>query len=293
MQLSTLMLSLQKSLKIVALATGLFSYSAYAQLPELANASAASGQSTSARFFAGSSADNGASFANTFNPSQALDVKGEIGVEDDHVGTTGDLFLVIMLGEQIFMRAADQSYQLWDGSLENLQATQSGKILGTTEPIVVVEDTPFSSLGLNDAVLTIYFAYSTQAVPGELYYSGSPLSLTINSTLPTMATSQTLFNDTISAPIIQSRCIVCHVAGGSAQATPLVYARGTTANFRQLNYDTILNYLRGTANAASLIRTKPQGQVSHFGGTQIAPGSSLAQAWEAFVSAAITDINAQ
>ena len=51
---------------------------AFAQLPELALPSSASGNGTTSQFYAGATSDDGATYANNFAFDQAIDILGEI-----------------------------------------------------------------------------------------------------------------------------------------------------------------------------------------------------------------------
>ena len=101
----------------------LFTATAQGQLPELASPSTASGGITTASFSGGASADNGFSFGNSFAFDQPLDINGEIRVEAAHVGTTGNLYIVAQIGEQLLFRDSSGAYQPWDLNVATLQAT--------------------------------------------------------------------------------------------------------------------------------------------------------------------------
>ena len=117
-----------------------------------------------------------------------------------------------------------------------------GKTLQAIEAFSVLEDVPFGAVGLAGASLFIYLAYDSVATAGELYYSGTPLSLEIAAEGAT-GTSYQLFTDNISTPIIQTRCIICHSSTGIASATvstsQLQYLAATEPDFLQSNYNKI------------------------------------------------------
>jgi len=74
-----------------------------ALLPELDSPSSLTGKETTAKFFAGATANNGASYANSFAYEQAIDVLTEIQIETSHVNSVGNLYVLIAWGEEIFM----------------------------------------------------------------------------------------------------------------------------------------------------------------------------------------------
>ena len=158
---------------------GMFSTFASAQLPELDSPSTGSGASTTAKFFGGATADNSNSFGSSFGPDQPLDLFTEVQVETEHVNTVRNIYLLIQLGADIFMRLESGEYVVWDQTLANLQATLPGRTLQASEPITILEGVAFGPAGLAGASLAIFLAYDTTAAPNELYYSGVPLSVTI------------------------------------------------------------------------------------------------------------------
>lgn len=268
---------------------GLFSSLAQAQLPELGSPSTATGAATTAKFFGGATADSSSSFGSSFTGDQALDIFTEVQVESTHVNTVGNIYLLIQLGEDIFMRLESGEYVIWDLTLPNLQATLPGKTLQVSEPITILENVAFGPAGLTGATLSIFLAYDTTAAPGELYYSGVPLIVAIEAEA-TEAASLTFYLSNISQPIVQSSCIVCHTSTGVASTSALHYINSSVEGYQQTNYNTLLNYIESVPNGASLILSKPQGQSAHGGGVQLQAGSPQLADWVAFVDTAQNDI---
>ena len=87
--------------------------------------------------------------------------------------------------------------------------------------------------------------------------------------------AEEIFHNRISGPIVQSRCITCHVQGGVSGHTRLVLARASEANHETLNLQTFKALLDAVADegGANYILNKIQG-VSHGGGVQVPAGSS-------------------
>ena len=88
-------------------------------------------------------------------------------------------------------------------------------------------------------------------------------------------TAEEIFQDRISGPIVQSRCVTCHVQGGVSSHTRLVLARASDANHETLNLQTFKALLNAVADegGANYILNKIQG-VSHGGGVQVPAGSA-------------------
>ena len=267
---------------------GLFSSLAAAQLPELGSPSTGSGIATTAKFFGGATADNSVSFGSSFGADQPLDIFTEVQVESGHVNTVGNIYLLIQLGADIFMRLESGEYAVWDQTLANLQATLPGRTLQASEPITILENVAFGPAGLAGATLSIFLAYDTTAATGELYYSGVPLTVAIEAEV-TEAASLTFFRSNISSPIIQSNCIGCHVSGGPAGGTPLVYVTSGVEGFQDTNYNTLLEYIKNVPNGSSKILSRPQG-IGHGGGAVLATESAGFADWSQFVSSVQNEV---
>ena len=97
--------------------------------------------------------------------------------------------------------------------------------------------------------------------------------------------AEEIFQDRISGPIVQSRCITCHVQGGVSGHTRLVLARASDANHETLNLQTFKALLDAVADegGANYILNKIQG-VSHGGGVQVPAGSADFASMEWFLS---------
>ena len=288
---------------------GLLSSFASAQLPELESPSTATGTSTTAKFFGGATADNSDTFGSSFRGDQPLDIFVEIQVESDHINTVGNVYLLIQLGADIFMRLPSGEYVIWDQTLNSLQATLQGRTLQASEPITILENVAFGSAGLSGASLAIFVAYDTIAASDELYYSGMPLSFSILSDtapeIPEVAAvaaavaaaeaaanpaSQTFYLSNISGPIVQSKCLGCHKTTGSASYVGLNYVNSSVDGFQQTNYSTLLDYIKNVPGGASLILSKPRGLVAHGGGMQLSRGTAEFDDWSTLVATMINEV---
>ena len=91
-------------------------------------------------------------------------------------------------------------------------------------------------------------------------------------------TAEEIFRNHISEPIVQSRCVNCHVQGGLSGHTRLVFVRRSAASevdYEALNLGAFENLLDDLADegGGSYILNKVQG-VAHGGGVQVASGSA-------------------
>ena len=149
-------------------------------LPELNLPSTISGTHTTARFFGGASSDNGASFASSFDYDQKIDIDVKIKIESGQLNTMGNLYVIILWNNQYWIRVESGGYEIWDVTLANLKAAFPAVTLQSSHTINIVDDVAFGPAGVSDTTLGIYLAYDSMAKEGEIYYSGAPLSVTIN-----------------------------------------------------------------------------------------------------------------
>ncbi len=165
---------------------------AWAQdLPALVGAAAVSGSSTSAVFRAGASTD-GITYRNEFSSSETISITSQIAVEAAHINQVGKLFVLIELDGQFYMRGADGAFSLWDLDPANLVASVEDAALPALTEIPIVENLSLGSLGLAGRKLSVYLAYNLNSAAEELYYSSSPLQVSIASYDPLSIESSNL-----------------------------------------------------------------------------------------------------
>ena len=97
-------------------------------------------------------------------------------------------------------------------------------------------------------------------------------------------TPEEIFLDHVSGPIVQSRCVNCHVEGGVSGHTRLVLVRSTETDHEALNLETFRALLDAVADEGGVtyILNKIQG-VSHGGGVQVPAGSADFASMELFL----------
>ncbi len=166
-------------------------HSAGSDLPNTLTGTTVSGLESSSLFFAGATADAGASYDSTFDPSQLLHITVEIQPEAQHVGSTARLYVVAQSGQQLYMQVSSGEFIAWDGLLETLTPRVSDITLATTETLTVLDNTPLALLGVQNTAIEFYFAYSTSANEGEIYYSANPLTVGLSGYDPLT----TIFNE--------------------------------------------------------------------------------------------------
>ncbi|MXY70634.1 MAG: hypothetical protein F4Y47_19055 [Acidobacteriia bacterium] len=95
----------------------------------------------------------------------------------------------------------------------------------------------------------------------------------------------TLFSDFISSPIVQSKCIYCHVEGGASGHTRLVLTPQDVSGHAATNLAVFQNFVDTVEGGADLILNKIQGAEAHGGGVQVVAGSTDFANMERFLRA--------
>ena len=178
------------------------------------------------------------------NPgAESAEVRIE-GIDDEGASPGGAVVLSIGAGESRTVSA---------------QALESGQgvsgALGTGEGkwrLVVSADRPIEVMSL------------LSSPTGHL----TNLSSAPGSTADTQSAAD-VFRAHISGPVVQSRCIHCHVVGGRSGHTRLVFALSTNPEHEALNLATFERFIAEVDDGASRILSKIQG-VGHGGGVQVA-----------------------
>ena len=80
-------------------------------------------------------------------------------------------------------------------------------------------------------------------------------------------------HEALISPIVQTKCVNCHVEGGASGHTPLVFVRDTDADHLAKNLSVFENYLEEVEGGADRILNKIQGALAHGGGVQVAAGT--------------------
>ena len=85
-------------------------------------------------------------------------------------------------------------------------------------------------------------------------------------------TAAEVFAERISGPIVQGKCIACHIPGGLAAVTRLHFVGATEAGHEALNLGVFEDFIAEVDDGATYILNKIQG-VAHGGGVQVAAGT--------------------
>ncbi len=90
------------------------------------------------------------------------------------------------------------------------------------------------------------------------------------------------FLNHISGPIVQAKCVNCHVEGGVSGHTRLIFQPSSNSDHGTLNLAAFENFLANVEDGANLILNKVQG-VGHGGGIQVPAGSDDFANMESFL----------
>ena len=85
--------------------------------------------------------------------------------------------------------------------------------------------------------------------------------------------AETVFRERISGPVVQSKCVACHVQGGVSGNTRLVFVRASEAGHEAQNLRVFEDFLTEVDDGAGVVLNKIQG-VAHGGGVQVAAGTA-------------------
>ena len=82
------------------------------------------------------------------------------------------------------------------------------------------------------------------------------------------ATASEVFEALVAGPVLESKCVNCHVEGGASGTTRLVFVPTTNTDHRARNLDAIKTFVATVEDGAALLLDKIQG-IGHGGGEQV------------------------
>ena len=97
-------------------------------------------------------------------------------------------------------------------------------------------------------------------------------------------TAEAVFRQLISGPIVQSKCINCHVEDGASGNTRLLFVSDENPDHEAINLQAFRDFLDEVEDGASYILNKIQGALGHGGGIQVAAGTEDYANMERFLS---------
>ena len=97
-----------------------------------------------------------------------------------------------------------------------------------------------------------------------------------------VATAADVFREDISGPIVQSKCINCHVDGGLAESTRLRFLPSSNPDHEAHNLQLFEDFIAEVDGGANVVLNKIRG-VAHGGGIQVAAGTAEYEDMEYFL----------
>ena len=87
-------------------------------------------------------------------------------------------------------------------------------------------------------------------------------------------TAEDVFRQHISGPVVQAKCVTCHVSQGASGHTRLVFVPASTDDHEALNYQAFEDLLTVATDGTALVLDKIKGARTHGGGIQVAVGTA-------------------
>lgn len=122
-----------------------------------------------------------------------------------------------------------------------------------------------ASLVIAGAEATDLRLLNLNLVNGETFFNFSCFE---NSGNTGEVTGQEFFNSNLSDQVVQGVCLECHVEGGRAETSALVYVPSSTAGHEITNFNLLQSYIDADADNANTILEKVRG-LGHGGGLQL------------------------
>ncbi len=230
------------------------------------NSASTDGSASSSVFQLSIAADAAATALTT---TMTMDIVLSLAPQASHQGIKADVYTVIVVGGRFFTLDPDGGYSPWNGAVETLTPFVTGHTLSSTNEFTLLDGT------LSEAGSYLYFA--AYGVEGEtrLLFTPNPAQLAVkeSTALPDEANSQAAmtFDAEVEDSIVQTRCIACHVEGGLARSSALLFQRTNTASSLN-NFGALSAYI--DAKGSELFLAKIAGEQGHVGGVQLAKDSS-------------------
>lgn len=169
-----------KLLVALTLCVGFYSSLLHAQTPAIGDQRRVipatrldSPDSRSASFAIGLTRDQGVTFRNEARAPDALRIRARVQPEPQHVGKTGDIFALAVLGGAVQMLTSDGQLLPWDGTMAGLRPVRDDVTLQTTMDLEL-----FSGVVGSAGTFPFYLGYRENS-SGDFNYTATPESLLI------------------------------------------------------------------------------------------------------------------
>ena len=129
-----------------------------------------------------------------------------------------------------------------------------------------------SELGSDDADMWRLSVTADQPIEAMSLLQSPAGHLANLSTSTPAESAESMFRELVSGPVVQSKCVLCHVEGGIAGATRLLFVPSTIPDHQSHNLAVFRDFLDAVEDGADYVLTKIQG-VGHGGGAQVPAGT--------------------
>ena len=121
-----------------------------------------------------------------------------------------------------------------------------------------------------------YFGHPVPASPGAAERDHWPRLVVSPSSAAASGgeSARDVFRERISRPVVQAKCVTCHVANGVSGHTRLVFAPASADDHEARNYRAFEDLLAVATGGGALILDKIKGARGHGGGVQVASGTA-------------------
>ena len=158
---------------------------------------------------------------------QQVKLTGTITPDPAHANKPADIFIVERMDNQLYMRTLDGVFVPWDGYVSKLKPAKEGVNLGTSLNVEV-----YTGTYSNPATHQVFIGYMPTG-GSALIYTPIPAVFEIKGEEISIS-PLTYFTDKIEAPLIQTRCIACHVGGGVAKDSAMILERSSTTSAQKI-----------------------------------------------------------
>ncbi|MCI5105988.1 MAG: M12 family metallo-peptidase [Pseudomonadales bacterium] len=132
----------------------------------------------SALLMFGGASSNGVD-KSSFAPSESIDVNATLTIPGEHVGETGNTYVVIAVaGAGLFYVDSDGAYQSWNGEFSTLGSYSGERALNSTEELTAFSNFVPASFTVSGISVQVFFAYSVSE-PYSFVYSSEGISFSI------------------------------------------------------------------------------------------------------------------
>jgi hypothetical protein len=148
-------------------------------LPILSKASSVSGASSKSIFHGGATKDGGRAYKSSFQSSDVININASIQPDPAHVGKPATFYMVALLstGQKFALTSSGKFVKI--NKLFSIPAHSKTSSLKTNEAFSILKNLQGDALGVKNISASFFVGYSLDSTPGEVYFNGKPIKVTI------------------------------------------------------------------------------------------------------------------